>query len=64
MDYVKLDMNFEDKAWNSYFEENGFSSLNLVKNMGSTLFFILLYAFTWLVLLFLLILAYFSSWIE
>jgi len=61
MDTIKLDLNFEDHPLNSYFEENGFSSLNLVKNLGSTLFFVFIYCTAWVLLAVLRLFSLFSS---
>jgi hypothetical protein len=35
----------EDTALNPFFEENGFSTRILIKNLGSTFVYIILYAF-------------------
>jgi hypothetical protein len=40
----------DDKGLNNYFEENGFQSKLLMKNIGSTFFFLMLYFFTWFIL--------------
>jgi hypothetical protein len=43
-------MDQDDKGLNSYFEENGFNSKLLMKNIGSTFFFIIIYCSVWIVL--------------
>jgi hypothetical protein len=35
----------EDTALNPYFEENGFSTRILIKNLGSTFVYLIIYAF-------------------
>jgi hypothetical protein len=43
-------MDQDDKGLNSYFEENGFNSKHLMKNIGSTFFFIIMYFTAWIML--------------
>ena len=43
-------MDQDDKGLNSYFEENGFNSKLLMKNIGSTFFFIIIYFTAWIIL--------------
>jgi len=45
---------------NSYFDENGFSSHQSLKNLGSTLIFILAYVFAWVIVIILKLLSRFS----
>jgi hypothetical protein len=47
-------------ALNSYFDENGFSSHQSLKNVGSTLIFILGYIFAWFLAILLKIFSRFS----
>ena len=49
----------EDTALNPFFEENGFSTRILIKNLGSTFVYLVLYA---LALLLLLVLKWFSNY--
>ena len=50
--YIGLDYDsIDDNPLNGYFSENGFDSTLLIKNIGSTLIFVLLYLFSWVVLL-------------
>ena len=51
MKFLNLDLDFEDYPLNSYFNENGFQSQTLLKNIGSTLFFIIIYLLLWALLL-------------
>jgi hypothetical protein len=47
---LSIKMDQEDKGLNSYFEENGFNSKLLMKNIGSTFFFIIIYCVLWMIL--------------
>jgi hypothetical protein len=50
--YVGLDYDsIDDNPLNEYFSENGFDSTLFIKNLGSTLIFVLLYFLSWFVLL-------------
>jgi hypothetical protein len=51
MESIKLDFIIDDTAINTYFDQNGFQSLLIIKNLGSTLFFIAFYFFAWFLLL-------------
>ena len=50
MKYLNLDLDFEDYPLNSHFNENGFQSLTLLKNIGSTFFFLIIYILLWALL--------------
>jgi hypothetical protein len=41
----------DDKPLNRYFSENGFESTLFINNIGSTLIFVLVYLFSWIMLL-------------
>jgi hypothetical protein len=64
MEYLHFDLNFEDQPLNSYFAENGFQYKNVFKNLGSTLFFIILYVLSWFFLIVLKMLSSFSTLIN
>jgi hypothetical protein len=50
--YIGLDYDsIDDNPLNGFFSENGFDSTVFIKNIGSTLIFVLLYLFGWVVLL-------------
>jgi hypothetical protein len=49
---MQFDFNFDDHPINTYFDQNGFQSLLIIKNLGSTLFFIFFYFISLLMLLF------------
>jgi hypothetical protein len=55
----KLDEDYE--PLNSFFDENGYSSKYLLKNLGSTLAFLVAYLALWFFLLFLKLLSIFSA---
>jgi hypothetical protein len=40
---TEVDNDDDDKALNIYFEENGFTSLSLIKNLGSTFVYLFVY---------------------
>ena len=46
---LKIKLDQEDKGLNSFFEENGFDSKLLMKNIGSTFFFLITYCAVWIV---------------
>ncbi len=50
-----------DSPLNNFFEENGFSSKLFMKNIGSTLVFLILYIFLWLIIGLLSILSNYSQ---
>lgn len=47
---LKIKLDQEDKGLNNFFEENGFDSKLLMKNIGSTFFFIIIYCGVWMIL--------------
>jgi hypothetical protein len=49
---MQFDFNFDDHPINTHFDQNGFQSLLIIKNLGSTLFFIFFYFISWFILLF------------
>jgi hypothetical protein len=51
MESIKFVVNTDDHPINVYFDQNGFQSLLIIKNLGSTLFFILFYLIAWILLL-------------
>jgi hypothetical protein len=51
MESIKFDFNIDDHPLNVYFDQNGFQSLLIIKNLGSTLFFIIFYLIAWVMLL-------------
>ena len=57
MKYLNLNLDFEDYPLNTHFNENGFQSLTLLKNIGSTFFFLIAYILLWVFLLLLKLLS-------
>ena len=51
MESIKFVVNTDDHPINVYFDQNGFQSLLIIKNLGSTLFFIIFYLIAWILLL-------------
>lgn len=50
-----------DHALNEFFKINGFESMSLVRNLGSTFIYLCLYLFALLALVILVVIKYFSS---
>ena len=64
MESIKFDFNIDDHPLNVYFDQNGFQSLLIIKNLGSTLFFILFYLIAWVLLLILKIASVFIEQVD
>lgn len=64
LEYLRFDLNFQDKPINSYFNQNGFQSMLLIKNLGSTFFFILFYFLAWSLLLSFKLASIFIDWFD
>ena len=64
MKYLELDLDFEDYPLNSHFNENGFQSLTLLKNIGSTFFFLIIYILLWVFLILLRLLSNMTTFFE
>ncbi len=51
MKYIGLNYDLDDdEPLNEYFTENGFESKLFIKNSGSTLIFIVIYFYSWVIL--------------
>ncbi len=61
MESMNFEFDFNDQAINTYFEQNGFQSLLILKNLGSTLFFIIFYFMAWFLILILKIVSMFCE---
>ena len=61
---INFDHKIDDHGINKYFADNGFQSLLAIKNLGSTLFFIIFYFLAWFMLLILKIISIFIGSID
>ena len=64
MKYLSLDLDYEDYPLNSYFNENGFQSLTLLKNIGTTFFFLIIYVLILALIISLKLLSYMTGMFE
>ena len=58
---IDFDKMINDTALNIQFSENGFNSKQFLKNSGSSLVFLIIYIFSWIILLLLLFLSRISK---